>query len=94
MLASNELAPFPAIDRSVAKLSGYAPALPTPFNETGAVDGAAFARLCDMQIHQGATALVVCGTTGEAPTLSAAEQAALIRKLATHDRLRRFEMIK
>jgi len=79
MLASSELATFPAIDRSVAKLSGYVPALPTPFNETGAVDGAAFARLCDMQIRQGATALVVCGTTGEAPTLSPAEQVALIR---------------
>jgi 4-hydroxy-tetrahydrodipicolinate synthase len=79
MLASIESATRPAVDGSVAKLSGYAPALPTPFNETGAVDGAAFARLCDLQIRQGATALVVCGTTGEAPTLSAAEQVALIR---------------
>ena len=73
------LAPLSVIGKQVARLSGYAPALPTPFNETGAVDAAAFARLCDMQVHQGATALVVCGTTGEAPTLSTAEQVALIR---------------
>lgn len=66
------------IGRPVSKLSGYAPALPTPFNEDGAVDCAAFERFCALQIDAGATALVVCGTTGEAPTLSAAEQRTLI----------------
>ena len=53
-----------------SKLSGYAPALPTPFNDAGNIDSAAFVRLCELQIANGATALVVCGTTGEAPTLS------------------------
>jgi 4-hydroxy-tetrahydrodipicolinate synthase len=67
------------IGRHVSKLSGYAPALPTPFDDDGNVDGAAFEQFCDRQIRQGATALVVCGTTGEAPTLSHAEHGALIR---------------
>src|SRR6202161_2750369 len=70
---------MPAIGRHVAKLSGYAPALPTPFGDNGDVDGEAFERLCDLQITNGATALVVCGTTGEATTLTPNEQSELIR---------------
>jgi 4-hydroxy-tetrahydrodipicolinate synthase len=66
--------------RYVAKLSGYAPALPTPFDDDeGCIDAAAFGRLCDLQLAHGATALVVCGTTGEAPTLSEQEHDQLIR---------------
>jgi 4-hydroxy-tetrahydrodipicolinate synthase len=65
--------------KHVSRLSGYAPALPTPFDDEGNVDGAAFERLCDLQIREGATALVVCGTTGEAPTLTDAEHDALVR---------------
>ena len=68
-----------AIGRHVSKLSGYAPALPTPFDAEGAIDVAAFERLCDRQIQMGATALVVCGTTGEAPTLRPAEHHVLVR---------------
>ena len=68
-----------AIGRHVSKLSGYAPALPTPFNDEGSIDRDAFERLCDLQIANGATALVVCGTTGGAPTLSAREHTDLIR---------------
>ena len=68
-----------SIGRHVAKLSGYAPALPTPFTNLGEVDGAAFEHFCDLQIRAGATALVVCGTTGEAPTLRPAEQHVLVR---------------
>src|SRR5579871_651852 len=63
----------------VSTLSGYAPALPTPFDDDGNIDNAAFEKLCDLQIEQGATALVVCGTTGEAPTLTPAEHRTLIR---------------
>ena len=70
---------MPTIGRHVAKLSGYAPALPTPFDDNGDVDGEAFERLCDLQITCGATALVVCGTTGEASTLTSEEQGELIR---------------
>lgn len=66
------------IGRHVSKLAGYAPALPTPFDDVGAIDEAAFARLCERQVREGAVALVVCGTTGEAPTLSPAEHTRLI----------------
>lgn len=54
-------------------LSGSIPALVTPFKD-GAVDEAAFRRLIDWQIDQGSSALVPCGTTGEAPTLTNDEQ--------------------
>ena len=67
------------IGRHVSRLTGYAPALPTPFDDDGNVDGEAFERLCDLQITLGATALVVCGTTGEAATLAPAERGELIR---------------
>ena len=65
------------ICRHVSRLTGYAPALPTPFDSADNVDIEAFERLCDRQIQEGATALVVCGTTGEAPTLTPAEHGAL-----------------
>jgi 4-hydroxy-tetrahydrodipicolinate synthase len=67
-----------SIGRHVSKLSGYAPALPTPFDDNGDIDGAAFERFCNRQIQEGATALVVGGTTGEAPTLTPAEYRTLI----------------
>ena len=43
------------------------------------VDVAAFEQFCDLQVRAGATALVVCGTTGEAPTLRPAEHHVLVR---------------
>src|SRR5690349_20076380 len=60
-------------------LTGYIPDLPTPFDEFGAIDLKAFARLCERQIAGGASALVVCETTGEAPTLSPDEQKTIVR---------------
>jgi 4-hydroxy-tetrahydrodipicolinate synthase len=59
-------------------LRGYASALPTPFRD-GALDEHAFAAFCQWQIEQGISALVVNGTTGEAPTLTMQEQLRLIR---------------
>jgi 4-hydroxy-tetrahydrodipicolinate synthase len=53
--------------------SGSIPALITPFT-TGLVDEAAFRRIVDWQITEGSAALVPCGTTGEAPTLTNDEQ--------------------
>ena len=52
--------------------SGSIPALVTPFRG-GAFDEKAFRRLVDWQIDNGSNALVPCGTTGEASTLSNAE---------------------
>lgn len=49
--------------------SGSIPALITPFRD-GAFDEPAFRRFIDWQIENGTAALVPCGTTGEAPTLS------------------------
>ena len=52
--------------------SGSIPALVTPFRD-GAFDESAFRKLVDWQIEEGSSALVPCGTTGEASTLSNAE---------------------
>jgi 4-hydroxy-tetrahydrodipicolinate synthase len=58
-------------------MSGCVTALPTPFIRD-TIDEAAFTSFCDWQIEQGVRALVVNGTTGEAPALSMAEQARLV----------------
>jgi 4-hydroxy-tetrahydrodipicolinate synthase len=55
------------------RLHGSCVALPTPFCY-GTVDFLALEALCNRQIDAGTTALVPCGTTGEAPLLTAAEQ--------------------
>lgn len=57
--------------------TGVLTALLTPF-KGDAVDMAAFGRFVEWQIAQGINGLVVNGTTGEAPTLSDAEQDALL----------------
>ena len=49
---------------------GAATALVTPLNEKG-IDFEKFGALIDWQIEQGINALVICGTTGEASTLTA-----------------------
>ena len=53
--------------------SGSIPALVTPFSG-GTIDEDAFRRLVDWQIENGSRALVPCGTTGEAPTITSEEQ--------------------
>lgn len=67
------------IGRHVSKLSGYAPSLPTPFNEDDSVDLGAFERLCAFQVSEGATALIVCSTTGEDWSLLPDEHDDLVR---------------
>jgi 4-hydroxy-tetrahydrodipicolinate synthase len=52
---------------------GLGTALVTPFREDGALDESAFAKFVDWQITEGVNFLVPCGTTGENPTLTAAE---------------------
>lgn len=56
---------------------GAATALITPFSD-GKVDFDSFGRIIDAQINAGIDALVVCGTTGEAATMTDAEQAETI----------------
>ena len=57
-----------------ASWSGCGTALVTPFTAAGAVDEAAVRRLARRQMDAGVHFLVPCGTTGESPTLSRAEQ--------------------
>ncbi len=52
-------------------------ALITPFRN-GRIDAAALRALVEKQVSGGTSALVACGTTGEAPTLSEAEHAEVI----------------
>jgi len=54
--------------------TGVGTALVTPFTKGGAVDEPAVKRLARRQIDAGIHFLVPCGTTGETPTLSAAER--------------------
>ncbi len=63
-------------------------ALVTPFEDdaTQAVDLGALDRLIDRQLAGGVDGLVPCGTTGEAPTLSAEEQVTVIRHVAERAR--------
>lgn len=56
---------------------GCATALITPFRR-GEVDYPALKRLIDFQIDNGVSALVACGTTGEAPTLRSEEKREII----------------
>ncbi len=53
-------------------------ALVTPMKGNGELDFAALSRLIDFHVEQGTDALVVAGTTGESPTLTSEEHAALI----------------
>jgi 4-hydroxy-tetrahydrodipicolinate synthase len=58
--------------------TGCGTALVTPFLPSGAVDEAAVRRLAKRQADAGVHFLVPCGTTGEAPTLSAAERVRVV----------------
>ena len=58
--------------------TGCGTALVTPFTSSGAVDEAAVRRLAKRQVEAGVHFLVPCGTTGEAPTLSAAERTRVV----------------
>ena len=56
------------------EFTGVGTALVTPFTKTGSLDEAAVRRLARRQVDAGIHILVPCGTTGETPTLSAAER--------------------
>src|SRR5262249_10577740 len=54
-------------------------AMVTPFDARGRVNEAATLRLVNHLLDNGADGLVVCGTTGESPTLTHAEKLQLFR---------------
>lgn len=58
---------------------GVATALVTPMNSDGSVDYKSLDKLVDWQIKEGVSALVACGTTGEASTLTDEEHRNVIR---------------
>lgn len=58
---------------------GCATAIVTPFNEQNNINFEEFKKLVDFQIENGVSAIVVCGTTGEAATLSQEEKQELIQ---------------
>jgi len=59
--------------------TGSGVAIVTPMHEDGAVDYEHFARLIEFQIAKGTDAIIVCGTTGEASTLTHEEHLDVIR---------------
>jgi 4-hydroxy-tetrahydrodipicolinate synthase len=54
----------------------------TPFSKSGGLDEAAVRRLARRQVDAGVHFLVPCGTTGETPTLSAAERRRIVEIVA------------
>ncbi len=60
--------------------SGSLVAIVTPMHSDGAIDFAAWDRVLDLHLANGTAGIVVCGTTGESPTVSEAEQHELLRR--------------
>jgi len=60
------------------RFTGCGTALVTPFRRDGSLDEAAVSRLAKRQIDAGIHFLVPCGTTGEVPTLTDAEQVRVV----------------
>src|ERR1019366_3287211 len=71
-------------------LAGYIPDLPTPFDESGGIDLAAFAKLCERQIEADVAAIGVGETAGEASTLTPVEHDGIVRAAVeiAHGRIR------
>lgn len=59
-------------------ISGFYTALITPFLDDGSLDEDGLRILLEKQVAGGADGVVILGTTGEAPTISAAEQQRII----------------
>lgn len=63
----------------MAIFTGAGVAIVTPFKDNGEVDYESFAKNIEYQISNGTDAIIVCGTTGEASTLSHEEHLDVIR---------------
>ncbi len=55
-------------------------ALITPFQKDGSIDWNSFDKLIDKQIEAGVTGIVICGTTGESPTITDFECIKLVER--------------
>jgi 4-hydroxy-tetrahydrodipicolinate synthase len=58
-------------------------AMVTPFDSKGNIDFAKTTKLVNYLIENGTDSIVVCGTTGESPTLTSEEKLALIRHVVS-----------
>src|SRR4051812_33905479 len=63
----------------MTEIEGILTAMVTPFAEDGSIDEAATRSLARHLIENGSHGVVVAGTTGESPTLTDDEDAALVR---------------
>ena len=63
----------------MAVFTGAGVAIVTPFQENGDVDYGKFAELVEFQVKNGTDAIIVCGTTGEASTLTHEEHLDVIK---------------
>ncbi len=61
-------------------LKGSIVALVTPFLESGEIDWDAFDKIIEFHLNNNTDGIVVCGTTGETPTLSNEEDEALVAR--------------
>ena len=66
-------------ENSMAIFKGAGVAIVTPMYDNGEVNYEQFARLVEFQIANGTDAIIVCGTTGEASTLTHEEHLDVIR---------------
>ncbi len=71
------------MERNITMFKGVAVALVTPFTEEG-IDYSALEKLIDFHVNAGTECILVCGTTGESPTLSHAEHKQLVKRSADY----------
>ena len=63
----------------MAIFKGAGVAIATPFKENGEVNYEEFGRLIEFQIENGTDAIIVCGTTGEAATMTEEEHMDVVK---------------
>ena len=63
----------------MAIFKGAGVAIATPFKENGEVNYEEFERLIEFQVQNGTDAIIVCGTTGEAATMSEKEHMEVVK---------------
>ena len=60
--------------------TGAGVAIVTPFNPDGSINYNKLEELIDFQCNNGTDSIIICGTTGESPTLSELEHVEVIKK--------------
>jgi len=73
----------PPLQSSNHSIVGVWTALATPFRSDGSIDWAAFEHLLKLQEKGGVDGVVICGTTGESPTLTNDEKVELVKRART-----------